>query len=296
MNSENIKTKLVTIELFDGTPKGLRQIEFETELIKAVVVPRTQADKIGRYIDSQALAVYLLIGENSEGRMQIYVGQTKRTQKRANEHGKHRTWWNEIIYFINRAGNGFTAGEADYLEWLLVLKLVEAKRVMLDNGNNVSRAEPLATSGKKASFASYYNQIVSLTEIIGLDIFNKIYAPDATEPVFFCRNGKGANASGYNREDGFYVLSGSECVSELTPTGHRNKLDVLREKLIHDGVLRKIGQKLIFVAEYKFKTPSGASQLVLGTNSNGWLAWKDDDGKTLDEYFRHENNAGGHES
>lgn len=37
MNSENIKTKLVNIELFDGTPKGFRQVEFETETIKAVV-------------------------------------------------------------------------------------------------------------------------------------------------------------------------------------------------------------------------------------------------------------------
>ena len=35
-----------------------------------------------------------------------------------------------------------------------------------------------------------------------------------------------------------------------------------------------------------FKTPSGASDFVLGGSTNGWTEWKDRDGKTLDQLFR----------
>ena len=35
-----------------------------------------------------------------------------------------------------------------------------------------------------------------------------------------------------------------------------------------------------------FNTPSGASNFVLGGSTNGWIEWKDRDGKTLDELFR----------
>lgn len=287
MNSDNTKTKLVNIELFDGTPKGLRQIEFETEIIKAVIVPRAQAGGISSHINEQTMSVYLLLGEDDAGLLKAYVGQTRRTQLRAQEHGKKRDWWNEIIYFINRAGSGFNATELDYLEWLLIQKLSAAQRVKLDNGNNASKGEPIATVGKKASLVAYYNQIVMLTEVLGLDIFNKIYAPNQSEIRFFCKNSKGANASAFYRDDGFYVQPNSECVPQLTATGKKSGyIGPTREHLLKSGILKKSGSKLVFMQEYKFKTPSGAAQLVLGTNANGWVNWKDSDGKTLDEHFR----------
>jgi len=35
-----------------------------------------------------------------------------------------------------------------------------------------------------------------------------------------------------------------------------------------------------------FSTPSGAADFVLGGSNNGWIEWKDADGKTLDELYR----------
>ncbi|MEG2076201.1 MAG: DUF4357 domain-containing protein, partial [Victivallaceae bacterium] len=152
-----------------------------------------------------------------------------------------------------------------------------------------SKDEPIATSGKKASFTAYYNQIVTLTELLGLDIFNKIYSKDNNEICFYCKNTKGADASAFYREDGFYVQSGSICVKELTATGKKmSYITTTRNRLLQEKVLQQNDDKLLFASEYKFATPSGAAQIVLGTASNGWVNWKDVNGKTLDEHFRKE--------
>jgi hypothetical protein len=35
-----------------------------------------------------------------------------------------------------------------------------------------------------------------------------------------------------------------------------------------------------------FRSPSGASDVVLGRSSNGWIEWRDSAGRTLDELKR----------
>jgi len=38
--------------------------------------------------------------------------------------------------------------------------------------------------------------------------------------------------------------------------------------------------------DYTFKSPSTAADFCIGSSNNGWLVWKNEDGKTLDEVFR----------
>ena len=52
------------------------------------------------------------------------------------------------------------------------------------------------------------------------------------------------------------------------------------DKLIQDGFLNEIG---IFIRDYNFSSPSTASSVVMKTANNGWITWKNKDGKTLDE-------------
>jgi len=43
-----------------------------------------------------------------------------------------------------------------------------------------------------------------------------------------------------------------------------------------------------FTQDYLFETPSGAAAVVLGRTSNGWVDWKNGDGKTLHDVKRAE--------
>ena len=59
-----------------------------------------------------------------------------------------------------------------------------------------------------------------------------------------------------------------------------------RAKLINDGILKEEGGFLVFTENYTFGSPSSASSIIVGNNTNGWTAWKTEDGKTLDEVIR----------
>lgn len=65
-----------------------------------------------------------------------------------------------------------------------------------------------------------------------------------------------------------------------------DKYNQLREELINSGDLQNVNDVYILNKTISFKTPSGASDFVLGGSTNGWMEWKDKNGKTLDELYR----------
>ena len=73
-------------------------------------------------------------------------------------------------------------------------------------------------------------------------------------------------------EGEFIVLKGSEA---LTETGQvLGGYGALKEKLVNDGTLKKLGNKLQFTKSYAFRSPSAAAAIVLDRNSNGRKEWK----------------------
>ena len=56
--------------------------------------------------------------------------------------------------------------------------------------------------------------------------------------------------------------------------------------LINDQVVVASGEKYVFEKDYVFPSPSQAAGVLLGRSANGWIEWKNKDGKTLDEVKR----------
>ena len=93
-------------------------------------------------------------------------------------------------------------------------------------------------------------------------------------------DGKGEYGDGF-----FTVKAGSVVRRELQPSASE-WIHKTRKQLLSEGVLALDGDRLAFVKDYKFKTPSGASNIVLGRSSNGWTHWQLADGTTLDQVER----------
>lgn len=71
-------------------------------------------------------------------------------------------------------------------------------------------------------------------------------------------------------------------VQSIIGTGHAR----FRNKLLESGVMRADGDKVIFDKDHLFSAPSMAAIALMGRSANGWLEWKDKDGKTLDALKR----------
>ena len=94
----------------------------------------------------------------------------------------------------------------------------------------------------------------------------------------------GIVAFGVYKGDSFEVLEGSQI--DMSRKVTHDKYNKQREELIksHKVVIEE--GKYILKMTLKFKSPSGASDFVLGGSTNGWTEWKSKDGKTLDELYR----------
>jgi hypothetical protein len=59
-------------------------------------------------------------------------------------------------------------------------------------------------------------------------------------------------------------------------------------RLVEDGVLEpnEEGGQRVFTDDHAFNAPSGAAAIVQGAHVNGWNAWVDGDGRTLDRLER----------
>ena len=47
-----------------------------------------------------------------------------------------------------------------------------------------------------------------------------------------------------------------------------------------------MGGALVLTSDKTFSSPSTASDFCIGSSNNGWLVWKDGNGRTLDEVYR----------
>lgn len=93
---------------------------------------------------------------------------------------------------------------------------------------------------------------------------------------------KGIKAYGYPTEHGFVVTEGSQATKNEFPSAQQHVINK-RKELIKLGVLQQKGDVYEFTRDYQFQTPSSASCVVLGRSSSGWVEWKDENGKPLNE-------------
>ena len=81
-------------------------------------------------------------------------------------------------------------------------------------------------------------------------------------------------------DKGYIVLKGSEAKKTLSDSTTETYTN-LRRKLIETKILEEVGDKYIFAEDAIFNSPSSASNMVLGRNSNGFTEWVNENGKTF---------------
>jgi len=275
-----------TIEIFlrDGTLTGVKTISLMGRDIKGFSVPR---DKLSNFFQEGELSkpvIYFLfaIEPKENGLFQVYIGKTTNFVNRVNFHrniNNKKEFWDIVIAF---SGEGI---DLDYLERKCIELAKNQRRCILEN--RADRTEGFILEAHRARMDEFLSYIGILLHTLGYPIFsttqglkeNKKFEK-ATNDILICK-GRGAEAKGKMTDDGFVVLKNSTATEGVAKLPSYNKLKEFLEK---EKVLKPLSKKkglLEFTSDYTFKSPSAASNVILGFANNGRKFWKNTEGKTL---------------
>jgi ABC-type cobalamin/Fe3+-siderophores transport system ATPase subunit/5S rRNA maturation endonuclease (ribonuclease M5) len=106
------------------------------------------------------------------------------------------------------------------------------------------------------------------------------------EKVFYIKR-KGIRARGIFHPDTekFTLLPGSQATKEYVDSIKENYKEY-KHNLIKSVKHREGINMFTILEQIEFDSPSGAAKFVNGGTLNGWIEWKNKDGKTLDEIYR----------
>ena len=280
------RPQTIQIYLPAGDPRGMRVAEITTRIVRVVEVPRSQLADFLKMPEAQQVGVYFLMGELSEaGLPRAYIGQSGNVGMRLVQHNQSKDFWNRALVVISLT-NSMTQTHALFLEWFAIAEATQAGRYSLENGN--AGSQPYTPAPLQADCHEIHETAATLLATLGQPIFEPLTnAPTAkgeTE-LFYCK-GSGADGVGEYTTEGFVVRKGAKARTEIVPSFVGTSGERLRTVLIKEGVLIVQNGELRLVRDQLFTSPSSASDVLTGRNSNGWVEWKAANGKTLDELKR----------
>lgn len=272
-------SKKLEIIYHNGQPDGIRSIRRHLSTMTTYVIPRPLLSEAKKSTGINRPGIYYLISENDDNKIaQIYIGQTRNGVSRLDDHNRSKDFWNKAIMFLADSKT-FSLDMISGLEAYVINKATESKRYKVEN-----------TVNPKYEIDEYdlplieevYEEIKFIMATQGYKMDNSKSTLNETNTLHTTRNG--IQAFGVYDGDKFEVLEGSEI--DMSRKCHSNHIEKQRQTAIQNGNIVDIGGKYKLGVSVSFTSPSSAAMFVLGGSINGWVEWKNTDGKTLDELFR----------
>lgn len=282
----NATPKTIQIFLPGGDPRGIRVAEVTTRIVQAIEVPRPLLDQFLTMPESNQVGLYFLFSETEDGtERRVYIGQTSDLASRLTTHNKQKDFWDRAVILVSRT-NSLTQTHALYLEWHSIQTAKKAARFIIENGTGGTK--PHTPAPLEADCLEILETAHWLLSTLGFQLFDPVAGSKTSQPqeILYCQYSD-SNGRGVYTEEGFVVLKGSKGrkVSVASFVGTTD--EKARLALIEKGILKEEGDHLVFTKDHLFKTPSGAAMALMGRTANGWITWKNEAGKTLDELKRH---------
>jgi len=272
----------IKIFLVHGDPKRLRTAELSNWTGKAIAGPRSEFDSVLAREESGTAGVYLLTGfEPETGSSVVYIGEAESVRDRLKSHLK-KDYWNQIVFFISKDEN-LTRAHIRYLEGRLIELAKQTGRAQIKNQQSSGAHLP---ESDREDMEVFLEKIQQLLPVLGVEVLvpPKMPAKSETELDLLSCETKGIRATGYLTPNGIVVLAGSQAVLDERPSSKKWPwAHNMRQNLIDEGILIAKVDHLVFSRDTEFSSPSAAAAVIHGGHTNGLLAWKNKEGKTLKE-------------
>ena len=272
-------SKKLEVIYHNGQPDGIRSIRRNLSTMTTYVIPRPLLSEAKNISGINRPGIYYLINEDDGNKIvQLYIGQTRNGIARLDDHNRSKDFWNKAIMFLAESKT-FTLDMISGLEKFAIIKAQESKRYKVEN-NIVPKYE--IDEYDLAAVEEIYEEIQFIMATQGYKMNDAKITLNEADILHTTRNG--ITAFGIYDSEKFDVLEGSQI--NIDKPAHLQKYNRQREELILQQSIVNVDGKYILKVTLDFKTPSGASDFVLGGSTNGWGEWKNRDGKTLDELYR----------
>lgn len=276
--------------MIDGTAYGPRLSEIGNWVGKAIYSPRATVNKIMNRAEFDNPGIYCLKGDPTDDAFdeKIYIGEAENIKSRLKQHlSDPNKDFKELIFFVSK-DELLTKTQIRYLESRLVQLALAAKTAEIDNGNSPSL--PTLHEADISDMEYFLEQIKLILPVMGFKFL--ISSTADQRPVetkeeskvhesYFIKT-RTFKATMTETDQGYIVAKGSEAKKSLSKScteTYRN----MRRKLVETKIMVESGDKLIFAEDAVFNSPSAASNMVLGRNSNGFTEWVNEKGLTFKE-------------
>lgn len=272
-------SKKLEIIYHNGQPDGIRSIRRHLSTMTTYVVPRPLLSEAKKITGINRQGIYYLISENDDNKIaQIYIGQTRNGVARLDDHNRSKDFWNKAIMFL-ADNKTFSLDMISGLEAFAINKAHESKRYKVENAVNPKYE---IDEYDLPLIEEVYEEIQFIMATQGYKMDNSQITLNEANTLHTTRNG--ILAFGVYDGEHFEVLEGSEI--DMNRKCHSSKMEKQRQTALENGDIVNIDGKYKLNVSVSFTSPSSAGQFVLGGSINGWVEWKDKDGKTIDEVYR----------
>ena len=272
-------SKKLEIIYHNGQPDGIRSIRRHLSTMTTYVIPRPLLAEAKKITGINRPGIYYLINENDENKIaQIYIGQTRNGVIRLDDHNRSKDFWNKAIMFLADSKT-FSLDMISGLEEYAIMKAHQSNRYKVENS---VKPKYEIDEYDLPFIEEVYDEIQFIMATQGYKMDNA--RTSLNESAVFHTTRNGIKAFGVYYGDKFQLLDGSQIdISKKVPF---NKLRTQRDEALKNGDIVFENGIYILKKSMEFSSPSAASCFVLGGTTNGWIEWKNQDGKTLDEIYR----------
>lgn len=289
--------KKLTVYMIDGTAYGPRLSEIGNWVGKAIYCPRASVNKIINRPEFDNPGIYCLKGDPNDKAFdeRIYIGEAENIKTRLKQHlSDPNKDFKELIFFVSK-DELLTKTQIRYLESRLVQLAIEAKSAQIDNGNSPSL--PTLHEADISDMEYFLEQIMLILPVMGFKflisstaspIKKEIKKENEIHETYFIKTNT-FNATMIETDQGYIVTKGSEAKNKLSPSCTETYIN-MRKKLLETEIMVESGENLVFAQDAVFNSPSAASNMVLGRNSNGFTEWVNKKGETFKDVQEKINN------
>ncbi|MBT5017102.1 GIY-YIG nuclease family protein [Candidatus Peregrinibacteria bacterium] len=275
-----MRGRTITIFIPDSNPRGVKICDIKDSIVKAIFIPRNKLDTVYKRNDLQDPGIYFLFGKEDEiEKVSVYIGEAENLITRLKQHNANKDFWNKAICFVSEKRN-INKAHIKYLENYCCEQAKIVNKCNLEN--SITPTQSSLTEQDVDFVLSFYDDMKVLISTLGFPIFQE--NKKNKENIFICK-GKNAYAEGEYTEDGVIVFKGSKANLEETKTAG-SWLSNRRKILVDKSILEEKEGTYLFNEDYTFASPSTAAGVILGRRANGWIEWKDKNGKTMDAKIR----------